>query len=160
MRARKAIGKLNSERNSYENSQLEGNSLNGVKANGLGIEPTRGTPRPALQANSVVLKVLHSSFVRLRCTSSRECPKVLALPSLGALFAGIETILPVLKFANHVRSNPSFVVAKLRLPFEYDWLLPQHRDAQQHLASLPQTALASTKLASRPRSALSSSRLD
>jgi len=81
------------------------------------------------QENSVVLKVLHGSFVRLCRASSCERPKILALPGLGTLFTGIEAILPVLEFANHSWDETRFSVATLRLPSECDCLSPQHRDA-------------------------------
>jgi len=104
----------------------------------------------------VALKILHSSLVRLCRTSSRERSKILALPSLGALFAGIETIMPVLEFANHGRNNAAFGVANLRLPFECDRLSPQPHDARLRLACVQRISLASTARASRLQSALSS----
>jgi hypothetical protein len=55
------------------------------------------------QTNSAALKVLYSFLVRLCCISSRECPKVPTLPSLGVLLSGIEAILAALEFPNHDR---------------------------------------------------------
>ena len=70
-----------------------------------------------------MLKVLHCSLVRLCCVSRCECPKIPALPSLGALFTGIETILAVLEFANHDRNfsvvwrHETQAAFRVRLPF-------------------------------------------